>query len=316
MNVKFKINKGCDKMFLNLRGINMQTEIMSLKFGGENDISLNTLSAALSETVKTLESIAKEVVAEDDFCKFKVKNIQRGSFEIVIQSIIDNVPVLMQVAPTVLEALGVIIELRKFLNGKEPQEITYADEGVVVKNQTGNTYVANTMIFNTYTSEPKIEESIAKTFETAEKDGDRTDIEYKITDINGVNKSINVEAKDFKKMAIKQDVQSFSNRMEEETNETIVRVMKPDLEGSTQWSVSLQDRKINVSMYDETFTKRIKTEKIPFYYGTKMKVLMRYRYLVGEDNMPITSSKTQYAIMKVLTIDNENSSEQQELSIN
>ena len=89
----------CDKMYLRKSKFKgdfiMISEKLIMRFGGENDIDLETLSVSLNATVDTLKNLSNNLISENDFCKFKVLNIQKGSFVINIEQI-------MEIAPTIM----------------------------------------------------------------------------------------------------------------------------------------------------------------------------------------------------------------------
>lgn len=71
------------------RGYVMKKETLTLRFKGENDIDIETLSKSLDCVVAVLGKIADSSISENDFCKFKVKNIEKGSFMITIEQIVE-----------------------------------------------------------------------------------------------------------------------------------------------------------------------------------------------------------------------------------
>ena len=58
------------------RGYVMKKETLTLRFKGENDIDIETLSKSLDCIVAVLSKIADSSINENDFCKFKVKTVE------------------------------------------------------------------------------------------------------------------------------------------------------------------------------------------------------------------------------------------------
>ncbi len=83
----------------------MKSENIIMRFEGENDIDLETLSNSLNSTVDTLKTLADQLVGENDFCKFKVLNIQKGSFVITINQIIEYAPLILHMHLQLLKHL-------------------------------------------------------------------------------------------------------------------------------------------------------------------------------------------------------------------
>lgn len=65
----------------------MNTESMKIRIGGDNDIDLETLTNTLSSTIEALKLISDDVLDDKDYCKFVVKNVERGSFVLDIQTV-------------------------------------------------------------------------------------------------------------------------------------------------------------------------------------------------------------------------------------
>lgn len=83
------------------RGYVMKKETLTLRFKGENDIDIETLSKSLDCVVAVLGKIADSSLNENDFCKFKVKSIEKGSFIIMIET---ERPVIVNIARPPLAA--------------------------------------------------------------------------------------------------------------------------------------------------------------------------------------------------------------------
>jgi hypothetical protein len=48
----------------------MSEEKLTLKFGGDQEIDMETLSVSLDSTLTTLKAIASSQVEDDEFCRF------------------------------------------------------------------------------------------------------------------------------------------------------------------------------------------------------------------------------------------------------
>lgn len=131
----------------------MKSERLILRFEGENDIDLETLSNSLNSTVGALKRLAEDLTNENDYCKFKVLNIQKGSFVITIDQIVEYAPTILPLMPTVLETFRELLEIRNFLKGMPPKEITHTDNEVKIENNQGNVFTANSMTFNVYNND-------------------------------------------------------------------------------------------------------------------------------------------------------------------
>ena len=103
-----------------LKLVDKNVESMQIKFEGTNDIDIETFSTALKNTVSSLKIIADEILDDEQFCKFKIKDVKKGSFIIDIGAfIITNYPQAISQIPTVLTTFKTILDIKKHLVGKE-----------------------------------------------------------------------------------------------------------------------------------------------------------------------------------------------------
>lgn len=265
-------------MFINNRGkLFMKTERLSLKFGGENDIDLETLSISLNSTVNVLKCICDNTLNENDFCKFKVESVEHGSFIINIDQILDIAPALLPYAPDILTSFKSILEIRKMLKGQTPKEIVKNGECVTITNTDGNVYHANEMIFNIYTSNEMIERELAKTSKVVMNDKTRNSLSYEFEDDEGISK-VEMSKEELIPLSVPQDVEKFNNCIEENTVTTYLKVRKPDLIGDSKWQFGYSERFIYADILDKEFVEKVRKGLITFNAGKIIKVDLLVRY--------------------------------------
>ena len=280
----------------------MKSERMVMRFEGENDIDLETLSYSLNATVDILKQLAGDLMSENDFCKFKVMNIQKGSFVITIDQIIDYAPTILPLVPTVLEAFKQLVEIRKFLKGKPPKELSYSDNKVNIENTEGDVYVANNITFNIYDN--NIEKGMANTAKAVLKDNERLGMTYEFANDTG-NEEIKIDREELSYLAIPQDVEKFDKEIQENEMITYVMVRKPDLKGNTKWGVTLNGKNITCEVTDENFLEKVHNNEISFTGSTMLHVRLIIRYksrgtALDDGNAEIISQK----IVEVFKVDN------------
>lgn len=303
----FKSERMCDKMFLKkskFRGdFIMMSEKLTIRFGGENDIDLETLSASLSATVCTLKNLADNLINENDFCKFKVLNIEKGSFVIDIEQIIQLAPTIFPYVPTVITAFKDILKIRTFLKGLPPKGFEQQDDKVKIINERGNVYYADTMTVNIYNN--IVEKGMAEAVKAVLNDHDRTDLSYEFDDGKGSKETINLDRESLSYLSTPQDVEKFNKEIEENEIITVVKVNKPDLSGKSKWGVTLNGSKISCSISDENFINKVHNNEVHFSHNTKLKIKMIVRYKEADFQNNKSSEIISRNIAKVYEIIND-----------
>lgn len=160
----------------------MKKETLTLRFKGENDIDIETLSKSLDCVVAVLGKIADSSLSENDFCKFKVKNIEKGSFMITIEQIVEMATVLFPLMPPILESFNSIVELKKNLGGQMPAEVIHEGNNTIVKSCIGNVTYIDNRTYNLYTRDSSIEKCLSELSRTISEDGERTGFSIAVTD--------------------------------------------------------------------------------------------------------------------------------------
>lgn len=283
----------------------MKSENIVMRFEGENDIDLETLSNSLNSTVATLKNLANQLVGENDFCKFKVLNIQQGSFVITIKQIIEYAPLIIQCGeyvPTVVEAFKEILEIRNFLKGKPPTDFIKTGVGVNMRNENGDMYQAHQMIFNIYGND--VEKGLANAAKSVLNDHNRTGLTYEFQN-EKETKIISLNREDLSYLSTPQDVEKFDKGIEENEIITWVKVRKPDLLGSSQWGLTLNGRNIKCPIKDKLFLDKVHKNEVTFQSNTKLYVKMIIRYRINDYGASEQSDIVSRNIVEVLKIEND-----------
>lgn len=288
----------CDKMKVNRGIFIMKKEKMQMRFGGDNDIDLETLAVSLNSTVSSLKCIADKVVTENEFCRFKVENIEKGSFVITIEQIYEEAatmlaPLLPQL-PTVFSTFKSILEIRKMLKGEAPKSVEKNGDKVSITTNNGTVFNADRIVFNIYTSNDNIEKNLAKTSKSVMEDNFRTGLTYQFE--NEEEETSIVFSKDeLIPLSKPQDVESFNNIIEENEMTTYLKVRKPDLIGDSKWKMVLNGKNIDVEILDKDFLDGVHNGEINFKKGIELEAKMIIRY---------TEKKIlSYKIIKVLKVE-------------
>lgn len=289
-------------------------ENMQIKFEGTNDIDIETFSSALKNTVSSLRLIADELLDEEQFCKFKIKDVKKGSFIIDIGAfVITNYPQIASQMPTILTTFKTILDIKKHLRGKEPKEVKQIDENYSeVINNDGQVINVYKPIINIYGSNESLEKNISNIFRGISKDKDRSGITFQVENENGIS-STNFNSLEVNTAKEQIDVSKLVDDIETNTIVTTVTVIKLDFYGNSKWQVFFNANRINVDIKDKAFLDRIHQDEISFNGSTKLKVKLRIRYKINDAGLPIEGSQMDYAIMEVLDIIENQHQENMEL---
>lgn len=286
-----------------LKLVDKNVESMQIKFEGTNDIDIETFSTALKNTVSSLKIIADEILDDEQFCKFKIKDVKKGSFIIDIGAfIITNYPQAISQIPTVLTTFKTILDIKKHLVGKEPKSVKQIDENIVeITNNNGQVFNAYKPVLNLYGSNEQLEKNISNIFSKVSKDKDRDGVTFQIENKDGIS-STTFNSLEVKAARDQIDVSTLVDDIETNIIETMVKVVKPDLYGNSKWQVFFNANRINVDIRDEHFLDRVHKDEISFKGSTRLKVKLQTRYKINDAGFPIEGSEMCYAVLEVLDV--------------
>jgi len=270
---------------------NETKDTMKFRFDGENSIDATELIKFLEKTVGVFNEIVT-VSDKDVFFKLEVKAMEKGSFSIIIASLIQETPRLFSVikhAKDVFSTFKEMLEVKKMLkddkikeiNGKEI--ITINGNHITLINKPTQVIMSN-------------EENLKR-------------IDDKITDFSESlpNRVLHVEdnQSDF---VLTDDVKKTLEIplvIEEEKGtiidtSTVIRdliIKKPDFSMKSMWEFTA-DKKIKATIADENFKEAVLSGRFKTHHGHKIKVEMEEINEYTSDYETILNSH--YKILKVL----------------
>ncbi len=285
---------------------NLKIEELKIRFKGEDDIELETFTDSLKALVNSLTKIADETIQENEFCKFKVTNIEKGSFVIVIQSILKAVPTLLPEVPTVLNTFKTVLDIKKHLKGKEPEKIQRVNnKQVSITNNYGKVQSFNADVVNIYTSSNDIEKYTSDFMSVVNKDCTRKGVEFTFSgECDNVSK-IDFNVEETRSLSIPIDIEKYSMEDVTEEIETYLTVTKLDLEGNSKWTVYMTNNKINVDILDNKFYELVHKRVIHFVANMTIKAKVRIKYKKLPSGVPDSRSKAIYSIVEVLEVEQQ-----------
>ncbi|MBC7439786.1 MAG: hypothetical protein H7250_07370 [Flavobacterium sp.] len=186
----------------------METDF-KIKFDGEkHQIDANLLVNNLIHTTSIIQEINRNLDSGKKL-DIQIKALEKGSFLIhieLIESTFENLKNLLtreniEIAGSVIGIFVGLIELKKFLKGKEEKSIENAGNKVKITNQEGQVLYVENFVQNIYNN-TIVKDALSQSFETLENDNSITG--YEITDKN--NKTlVRVDREEFEYISVKSE---------------------------------------------------------------------------------------------------------------
>lgn len=280
----------------------MNTESMKIRIGGSNDIDLETLSETLNSTVKSLKIIKDGTLERDQYCKFIVKNVERGSFVIDIEQVGALGVSLFPVIESTLSIFKEAIKIKKFLKGEVPATISNQGNMTKIVANDGTSITVNNNTFNFYGENQGLEDSISNCLKAVSKDGGRPSLSYEFED-----EMITIEEDEYEKLSKPMDVTKLSENIQrkESIARTKVNVIKPDLQNDTKWELVYSGEIIKASILDSRFLDAVHERRVQFSSMQEMDVELKVLYEADKNGIPTKKSKSEYQILVVYRCGNQ-----------
>lgn len=186
----------------------METDF-KIKFDGEkHQIDANLLVNNLIHTTSIIQEINRNLDSGKKL-DIQIKALEKGSFLIhieLIESTFENLKNLLtreniEIAGSVIGIFVGLIELKKFLKGKEEKSIENSGNKVKITNQEGQVLYVENFVQNIYNN-TIVKDALSQSFETLENDNSITG--YEITDKN--NKTlVRVDREEFEYISVKSE---------------------------------------------------------------------------------------------------------------
>jgi hypothetical protein len=236
--------------------VKVKNNNFKIKFSGQEQmIDANILISSLVCTadivyeINTYLNTGKKV-------EVKVKALDKGSFIIdvvLIESMIDTLYGLFthENINTVIAVITMLVEiyaLKLHLKDTAPKHLIEDGNSIKIENVDGNVIIVQKPTYNVYTGSSKVQDSLARNFNTLNEDPAITD--FSITDGDD-NAYIAVNHSDFSAMAVK------SVTDEDDCRVVIVsatlHIVRLSFERNLKWEFVYQGNKITAKIKDEAF---------------------------------------------------------------
>lgn len=280
---------------------NTDMEAFKIHYGGQtNQIDANTYINSLLHFTNIVEEANKELSPESKI-KINISAHEEGSFvtDIVVlaQTTLEHVvnsPTVQTAGyvKTLMELVGGVYSLAKFLRGKNPKSVESVNNSVTITKNDGNVTYIDKRVFNIYQNK-SVRNSLSQEFETLNDDENVTSFELLDSSETPI---VEVEREFFAEIADDEGVELTNNEQLQEITTTL-NIVALDLELKKKWDFYYKGHKISAKVKDESFRDRInKGER--FGKGDSLEVEMQIRQEFDESvNTYINKS---YVITKII----------------
>lgn len=231
-----------------------------IKFDGEqHEIDANILINNLIHTTSIIQEINRELHSGKTI-DVKIKALQKGSFLIhidLVETTFDNLKNLLtrdniETAGAIIGGVVGLIELKKFLKGKEIKSKQEVKNKIKIENEKGEVIYIENFVYNIYENNTIVKDALSQSFETLENDNSITG--YEITDRNE-NPLVRVGREDFEYLSLKSEKLNNDERVL--TQSASLNIVKLSFDNKLKWEFYFKGNKITAKVDDPNFQKRI-----------------------------------------------------------
>ncbi len=250
------------------------TEDVVIHFDGDNAIDVNTLTSYISG-INTAYRALVSAEYHNPTAKMQIVAVNKGSFELVLQTIVGLAPDLITKTPTAISAfktLMEIIKLKRELKGGKPKEQTNDGEKTKIVNQDGDVSYHDCHVVNVYMNNPIIDKGFTEAFSAMCFDPARTAVR-----MTSGPSSVSVEKDSFNDMASQIiEEHEATDYVQIDRIEMFLKIRKLDFVGDTKWSFIYGGGKtLTAEIEDTQFLKRIREGSAQVSANTMLKARVR-----------------------------------------
>lgn len=231
-----------------------------IKFDGEkHQIDANLLVNNLIHTTTIIQELNRNLDSGKRI-EIKIKALEKGSFLIhidLIETVLDGLKNLLtrenaETAGVIIGAFVGLIELKKFLKGKEAKSKENTGNKVKIENEKGDIIYIDNFVQNVYQNNTVIKDALSQSFETLENDSSITG--YEVTDKNE-KPLVRVDRNEFEYMSVKSDEILDGERVT--TIAATLNIIRISFEDKLKSDFYFKGNKISVKINDPEFYERI-----------------------------------------------------------
>jgi len=231
-----------------------------IKFDGEkHQIDANLLVNNLIHTTTIIQELNRNLDSGKRI-EIKIKALEKGSFLIhidLIETVLDGLKNLLtrenaETAGAIIGAFVGLIELKKFLKGKEPKLKENLGNKVKIENEKGDVIYVENFVQNVYQNNTVVKDALSQSFETLENDSSITG--YEVTDKNE-KPLVRVDRNEFEYMSLKSDEILDGERIT--TIAATLNIIRISFEDKLKSDFYFKGNKISVKINDPEFYERV-----------------------------------------------------------
>ena len=272
-----------------------------IKFDGEaHQIDANILINSLIHTTSIIQEINRNLDSGKKI-DIKIKALEKGSFLIhidLIEQAIGHLKNLLtkenaEVAGTIISCLVGVIEVHKFLKGKDPVSKEKVDGKVKIENNFGNVIIIESFTEELYEKNAIVREALTRNFETLDNDDSVT--AFEITD-KKEKPLVVVPREDFHSMAVKSE--DLKEGVRVQNIAANLNILKASFDKKLKWEFYYKGNKITAKINDENFHKKIDKGEA-FSKGDVLEVELEIKQIFEESVNTFVNKS--YKIRKIIS---------------
>jgi hypothetical protein len=239
-------------------------ENIKIRFeGASSQIEASTLINSLITFTDIVYEVNKELDTNSKI-EIIINALPKGSFiiDISVLSIIEGAHSIFSkeniaVAKEVIDTVTGIYNFAKYLKGKLPKKVESGSKGTTVYNENGNVTIINNPVYNIYTNNDEVKESLSNEFDVLSKDSNIKGFE--ILDKKN-NKLVEIPQEDFEILA------HFEKPTAVETDRNIKKTVTLNIstlsfERNKKWTFYYEGQKITAKISTDFSTRIDSGEK-------------------------------------------------------
>jgi hypothetical protein len=234
----------------------IQDNNFKLKFDGQlHQIDANILINSLIHTTSIIQEVNRHLDSGKKI-EIKVKALEKGSFLVhieLIETALDSLRSLFtkenaELASALVTIFVGLIELKKFLKGKEAKSTETTGDKTYIKNENGDVLVVENLTLNIYQNNPVVKDALAQNFDAINNDPSITGFEITDKDEKPV---IRVEREEFADLSLKSEEISNEERIIREA--ATLNIVRLSFEETLKWEFYYKGNRISAKIKDPNF---------------------------------------------------------------
>lgn len=264
-----------------------------------HEVEVETLIGCLMHTSNIVQEVNKNLDTNKKI-EIKIKALEKGSFEVhieLVESIIANLfsNESISIAANIITVVGGLYSFAYFLKGHKPQKVEKQDgDKVKITNNNGEVTIIKGNVYNIYSENEQVRNSISKQFSVLEKNKDITGFKFQSNEVETC-----ISDEDFQLVATKLDSldQTAKDPIKEELTDKKLLIVRASFVKDLKWDFVYEGNKISAKM-DNAEMIRIIDEGEQFAKGDYMLVDLEITKFYDADLGVHLITKDSYKILR------------------